>query len=791
MATVVELRDRLRRPLERELATGCHDDVVVGGLERLVATVGRPFADVQELLTGYAELAPTERADRLAAALRCLEPPPDAPGGRAAPAAPGAGTKAPPEAPADVADGADVDALLDAPLADRTVDLGAQAARKLAEVGLTTYRDVLMHAPRRWEDRRALPSFAAIHGLERATVVGTVVGRKLVPTRRGAGVLRAVLEDGAGARLTAVWFHQPWVERQLFPGQRAIVTGRVKLRGRTTELHVEGFEVDDEGPSLSTGRVVAVYPSTQGLSQAYLRRAVDRTLAALPRLPDPLPARLCTELDLVHADRAWRDVHQPPDEQALQRALRRLKFDEFLMLELRVLLQRDGSVGRTTASTPDDEATFLGALPFALTGAQERALAEVRADLARPRQMARLLMGDVGTGKTAVAAGAAWTVVRGGAQVAIMAPTELLARQHLTSFTSLLWPLGVTVDLLVGGLGAAERRAVRARVASGGVHVVVGTHALIQEGVAFRDLGLAVIDEEHRFGVDQRRTLIRDAPDVLVMTATPIPRSLALTQYGDLDVSVLDERPPGRTAVATELRRGADRPAVYRRVAEAVAAGRQAYVVAPLVEDSEALDEIVSATALHDELRVLLPPEVRLGLVHGRLAPAEKDGVMEAFRAHRVDVLVATTVVEVGVDVPNATMVVIENAERFGLAQLHQLRGRVGRGAHPGRCVLVAGEAGRTTMTRLRVVERHTDGFLIAEEDLRLRGPGELRGTRQSGMPDLSFGDLVTDVAVIEQAREVAQRMLVASPRLDAPWAERLRAMLQRTERAIGFRQTL
>ena len=313
MATVAELRDRLRRPLERELATGCRDDVVVGGLERLVATVGRPFADVQELLTGYAELAPEERAARLEAALRRLEPTNGAPSARALERATTAGGPRGGR-PRGRARPDDVDALLDTALAERTVDLGAQAARKLAEVGLATYRDVLNHAPRRWEDRRALPSFAAIHGLERATVVGTVVGRKLVPTRKGAGVLRAVLEDGAGARLTAVWFHQPWVERQLFPGQRAIVTGRVKLRGRTVELHVEGFEVDDEGPSLSTGRVVAVYPSTQGLSQAYLRRAVDRTLTALPRLPDPLPARLRRELELVHADRAWRDVHQPPDE---------------------------------------------------------------------------------------------------------------------------------------------------------------------------------------------------------------------------------------------------------------------------------------------------------------------------------------------------------------------------------------------------------------------------------------------------------------------------------------------
>jgi ATP-dependent DNA helicase RecG len=310
--------------------------------------------------------------------------------------------------------------------------------------------------------------------------------------------------------------------------------------------------------------------------------------------------------------------------------------------------------------------------------------------------------------------------------------------------------------------------------------------------VRFADLGLAVIDEEHRFGVEQRRKLIDTTPDVLVMTATPIPRSLALTLYGDLDVSVLDEMPPGRTPIKTELVRAAARAGVYRALwAELRASGQQAYVVAPLVEDSEALDEIVSATGLRDDLAQLLPAEVRLGLLHGRLASDAKEGVMSAFRAGEIDILVATTVIEVGVDVPAATVMVIENAERFGLAQLHQLRGRVGRGTHPGRCVLIAGEASRPTMERLRVVEKHSDGFLIAERDLELRGPGEVRGTRQSGLPDLTFGDLGSDVEIIERARSVAQRMLAASPALTAPWALRLREALRRREEAVGFRQTL
>jgi ATP-dependent DNA helicase RecG len=792
VATVAELRERLRRPLERELAAGCHDDVVVGGLERLLDAVGRPFADVRGLLAGYGGWPPDRREARLRDALAALTPEPAVEATAPAPrreARTGRDTAAAPSA-------GDPDDLLDAPIEARRVDLGAQAAKKLAEVGLLTLRDVLQHAPRRWEDRRALPSFAAAAGAERATVVGTVVGRKLVATRRGGGVLRVVLEDAGGERLTALWFHQPWVERQVFPRQRLIVTGRIKRRGGALELQVEGFEVDDDGPSLSTGRIVAIYPSTQGLAQAYLRRAVDRTLRALPPLHDPLPARLRADLGLVDRDRAWRDVHQPTDEGALQRALRRLKFDEYLLLELRLLLQRDGDAGRSFATGEADAATFAAALPYELTGAQRRTLDEIRADLARPRQMARLLMGDVGSGKTAVAAGAVWSVVRAGAQAAVMAPTELLARQHLDSFMALLWPLGVRVDLLVGSLGSRERDEARARLAAGATDVVVGTHALIQEGVRFRDLGLAVIDEEHRFGVEQRRRLIRRSegragPDVLVMTATPIPRSLALTLYGDLEVSVLDELPPGRTPIATQLTRATQRSAVYRELWRDVERGHQAYVVAPLVADSEALDEVVSATSMVDDLRALLPAAARLGLLHGRQPAAEKDEVMRAFRDREIDVLVATTVVEVGVDVPNATVMVIENAERFGLAQLHQLRGRVGRGSAPGRCVLVAGDASRATLERLRVVEKHTDGFLIAERDLALRGPGELRGVRQSGLPDLTFGDLAADVAVIESAREVALRMLAASPTLEAPWARRLRDELRQRERAVGFRETL
>ncbi len=801
MATLHELRDRLRRPLERELATGCQDDVVLGGLERMLAALGRPIDDVAALLTGYGSWTPEQRRRAVEVALRRLEPSE----GRGDTAAPTRESRGPAPRPAASPerpvrrDGVPApggqpgpDALLDASLEGRAFDLGKHAPRKLAELGLRSYRDLLEHVPRRWEDRRALPSFAAAAELDQATVSGTLLGRKALPTRRGLHVLRGVLEDGSGDRLTAVWFNQPWLERQLFPGLRLVVTGRVKRRGRQLELVVSSFEVDEEGPTLSTGRIVAVYPTTQGTSQGYLRSTVDKLLRALPPLPDPLPQRLRHELGLVPFDRAWRDLHQPPDEAALQAARARLTFEEYLLLELRVMLQRDPSLaGRRLSAGPEPLAEFRSALPFALTGAQERALAEILADMAAPRQMARLLQGDVGSGKTAVAAAAVWVATRAGAQAAVMAPTEILSQQHYLNLTRLLWPLGLRIDLLTGTVTGRDREAVLARVSSGQTELLVGTHALIQEGVAFFDLGLAVIDEEHRFGVEQRRRLLASRPDVLVMSATPIPRSLALTLYGDLDLSVIDELPPGRRPVTTVLRRAGDRQAVYRELLADLRGGQQAYVVAPLIEDSEALDEISSATRLADDLRALWPASVRLALLHGRMPPAEKAATMEAFRRGEYDVLVSTTVIEVGVDVENATVMVIENAERFGLAQLHQLRGRVGRGHAASRCVLIAGDAGRETMKRLKVVAQHTDGFVIAEHDLALRGPGELRGTRQSGLPDLRFGDLAQDLELIERARELAQRILAADPRLEAAWAAGLREALRRQQRAAGFRETL
>jgi len=681
---------------------------------------------------------------------------------------------------------------LDAGLDSRAVDLGAQAAKKLGEIGISTYRQLLEHFPRRYEDRRALPDYSALVEGETATIAGQVMSRVGSRSRRGMHLLRARLRGAGGQNVTAVWFNQPWLEKQVYPGLNLILSGKVKRKGRTAEIMVQGFEVDDDTESLSFNRIVGIYPTTQGLSQAYLRRAAHRLLEALGPVPDYLQRSLLQRFDLISLDRAVRQAHFPTSEEELQAAIRRLKFDDFLFFELAILRSRDPNrLGRVFRVDQADMQEFFESLPFQLTSGQSSALQEILEDMQAPRQMARLLQGDVGSGKTAVAAAAIHVAVRNGAQAALMAPTEILARQHLVSLQRYLFPLGVKTELLTGSMTAAERRTARERLRSGEADLAVGTHALIQEGVEFRDLGLAVIDEEHRFGVTQRRSLLKSSPDVLVMSATPIPRSLALTTYGDLELTVIEGLPPGRKPVKTSLVNASKRLDVYRFAWQQIREGRQVYVVTPLIEESEALDEVLAATRLVEDLRQILPDAARIGMLHGRMSVAEKDEAMAEFRRHDLDLLVSTTVIEVGVDVPNATVMVIENAERFGLAQLHQLRGRVGRGAHESHCVLVAGDASRKTRERLNIVAKHADGFAIAEMDLRLRGPGDLRGTRQSGLPELNVGDLVNDLEIIEEARGLAQKMLEADPELAAPWADRLRGELRRRSQAVMVREVI
>ncbi len=757
-----ELRERLRRPLLKELQDGAQDRVVLGGLDALVEHLGGPFPEVQALLRGYAQKTLEERLKALEAALRLLEedPPPPSPQEE----------KPPLEAPAQSL-------------------VRPQERKKLSELGLRTLRDLLFYFPRRHEDRRTLPGARFLKDGEKATLRVRILSKEVIETpKKGLKLVQARALDPQGTPLTLVWFNQTWVLSRLEEGGYLIVTGKAQRRGGL-KLLVEHFE-EEGGESLSTGRIVPIYPAKEGVGQAFLRRTIHKALeAALPR-PDPLGPYREAEGLLDWSQALW-GIHFPRDEAELKGALLRLKFDEYLLLELKALLEAGGLVlGRAFRVEAEWVEAFKAHLPFPLTRAQERVAGEILKDMQSPRQMARLLQGDVGSGKTVVAALALFIAAQNGAQGALMAPTEILARQHYQNLLRYLYPLGVRVELLLGSMTGREREEALRRLRTGEAQVAVGTHALIQEGVEFLDLGLAVVDEEHRFGVLQRRALLRLAqtpPDVLVMSATPIPRSLALTLYGDLEVSILDELPPGRKPVRTKVLPQGQRLQAYAFARKEIAAGHQVFVVAPAIEESEAL-EVQAATRLYEELKGLLPG-ARLGLLHGRMPARDKEEVMEAFGRGELELLVSTTVIEVGVDIPKATLIIVENAERFGLAQLHQLRGRVGRGGLEGYAIFIAGETSGKTLKRLKVLEASTDGFYIAEMDLKLRGPGELRGTRQSGYPELRLGELDKDTPIIERARALAKRIVEEDPDLDRH--PLLKAELRAQAERVGFREVI
>jgi ATP-dependent DNA helicase RecG len=766
MPTLEELRERLKRPLERELAMGCQDKVVTAGLEALLTNVAQPFPKVRAVLDGYSTFTLAERQERLLEALSLLET-----------------SKKPPAKPQKELVLESSPLHLDSPLEKLALPHGA--LKKLAALNVRSPRDLLHFYPRRYEDRRKLPGFHTVEDGAKVTIVGTVISKTRHQPRKGMLILKAELRDDFGNSAAATWFNQPWIEKTLREGARLIVTGKAKRFGRKLEVACEYFELDDDGESLSTDRIIGVYPTTEGISQAFLRRCTAAALSTFPELEDFLSSKTRGEFKLMPLSQAVREAHQPSELELLETALERLKFDEFLFLELRVLLEgRSHLLGKQFRALEEDMARFEATLPFKFTNAQRRSLLEILASMRQPKQMARLLQGDVGSGKTAVAACALYLATRDGFQGALMAPTEILARQHYLNFQKYLFPLGVKIELLIGAMTVKERRAARERLENGEIDIAVGTQALIQEGVVFKNLGLAVIDEEHRFGVMQRRALLASRPDVLVMSATPIPRSLALTAYGDLELTVIDELPPGRTPIQTKLLLDTHRRQAYSFVLQQIRLGRQAFVVAPLIEESEKLEEILAATQLAADLREILP-EAKIELLHGKMPAEQKDEIMNRFRSREFDILVSTTVIEVGVDVPNATVIVIENAERFGLSQLHQLRGRVGRGQLDSYCLLIAGDHSKKTKERLKVIAESTDGFKIAEADLKLRGPGEIMGTRQSGLPDLKLGDIARDTEIIEQARVLAKRILEFDPTLEKPVSQHLKQELQ--ARGEGF----
>ena len=679
----------------------------------------------------------------------------------------------------------------------RLPGVGAARAEVFARLGVRTLDDLLRLAPRRFEDRRApCPVEALVAGAEVA-VVGTVRASRTVRARTGLAIVEATVADATG-ELRARWFNQPWLGRSLVAGVRVVLFGAVTRGGPRPEMvspSVERLPAED-GPHPSVGRLVPVHPLTTGLSATAVRRAAWAARPAAARLLDIVPPRL---LDLAPSGRldegplpplaeAAIDLHFPAAADDAERARRRFAFDELLVHEL-LLGRRRAARVQTAATpfrfTPELERRIRARFPFRLTDAQERAVVALRADLERATPMSRLLQGDVGAGKTLVAVYACLACVANRRQAAFVAPTEVLARQHEATLRRWLEGSEVRVEALYGARRGKARDAVVARIARGEVDLVVGTHALLSRDVAFDRLSLVVVDEQHKFGVAQRRELVSKgaAPHLLVMTATPIPRTLAMVAYGDLDVTVLDGVPPGRGPRTTWVASPADGPRVFERVRAELRAGRQAFVVYPLVEESDRAG-LRDATAGREAWARALPA-ARVGLVHGRQKAAERQAVMAAFRAGGLDVLVATVVVEVGVDVPNATVLVVEHAERFGLSQLHQLRGRVGRGAGGGLCVLLDRSAGPTP-ARLDVLARTEDGFEIAEEDLRLRGAGDLFGTRQHGAPAFAAARLPEDLPVLLRARAVARAVLADRRGLDAPDLAALAARVRAREAAIG-----
>ena len=662
--------------------------------------------------------------------------------------------------------------------------VGEVRAKKLEKLGLVRCADLISYFPRDYEDRRQVYSIRSAPLGQKVCISAMAAEHpRLSRIRKGLDLVKLKVVDQAGA-LHITFFNQGYVERALRAGEEYIFYGVVEEQGSRRTMVNPIFE--RVGKQNFTGCIVPVYPLTAGITNHLLCTLTQQAVAACAQdMPETLPRGVRLDHELAQAEFSYRNIHFPESFQALELARRRLTFEELFYLSagLAMLKGRRGDVlGCAIPSRPMEE--FLARLPFPLTGAQRRVMEEISRDMASGRPMNRLVQGDVGSGKTVVAAYAAWLAAGAGYQSAIMAPTEVLAEQHFRSLSALLEPAGVRVGLLTGSITPAGKKKVRQALAAGEIDLIIGTHALLSQGVEFAKLGLMVADEQHRFGVAQRAALAAkgDSPHVLVMSATPIPRTLALIIYGDLDVSVIDELPPGRTPVETYVVREDKRARMYNFVRRLVGEGRQVYIICPAVEentegtmqnvewegDGPALD-LKAVTTYAKKLQTEVFPDLRVDFLHGKMKPREKEAVMAAFAAGETQVLVSTTVIEVGVDVPNAALIIIENAERFGLSQLHQLRGRVGRGKHQSYCVLITNTRSVEAMQRLRTLASTADGFKISEEDLKLRGPGDFFGSRQHGLPQMKLADLAGDMRLLSEAQESARRLLMADPTLSQP----------------------
>ncbi|MDE7218601.1 MAG: ATP-dependent DNA helicase RecG [Oscillospiraceae bacterium] len=662
--------------------------------------------------------------------------------------------------------------------------IGEQRAKGLEKLGIRTLKDLISYFPRAYDDRRSYKKIKDLEDGESACVEALAAASPtLNRIRKGLELvkLRAVDETGA---LDITFFNQAYRKDNIRAGETYTFFGKVEVSGRKRSM--SNPVVEREGERLATGRIMPIYPLTAGISQLTLVKAVEQGLAACQKLlPDPLPDEVRREHQLCHIGYAYEQIHFPAGEEELSVARRRLVFEELFLLAIglkRLRGRRDELQCEPWRDT--DLTDFYGSLSFTLTGAQKRAIDDIRADLSSGRPMNRLVQGDVGSGKTMVAAAAILCAVRNGRQAALMAPTEILAEQHYRGLAPLLEKLGVRAVFLTGAMRVKERRAILAALESGEAQAAIGTHALITADVVYHNLGMVVTDEQHRFGVAQRSALAAkgERPHLLVMSATPIPRTLALMIYGDLDVSIIDELPPGRQKIDTFSVPGSYHQRIYKFLEKEIAAGRQAYIICSMVEENDQIPDDRKAAAEYARmLQEKVFPRLTVACVHGRMKPGEKDKVMSAFAAGEIQILVSTTVVEVGVDVPNATVMVVEDADRFGLSQLHQLRGRVGRGQYKSYCILISDNRNEETRARLKVMTQTGDGFKIAEEDLRLRGPGDFFGRRQHGLPALKVADLTCDMALLKEAQSAAVKLLERDPELEScpETAGRVKAMFE------------
>ena len=648
--------------------------------------------------------------------------------------------------------------------------IGPKKAEKLNRLGIYTIKDLLYYFPRQFEDRSIIKKIAQLEDEEKVTVKALITNIESYTPKKGMTITRIDVKDDTGfAKLT--FFNREYIKNTFRVGDSILAFGKVKKNGRFVELNSCELEYLSSSPK-NIGKLMPVYPLSYGITNKDIMNTIRMVFENKDiRIPEYMPEHLMKKYRLCGIEYAIKNIHFPKDKESLKVALYRLIFEELLVLQLGLFMYKGGSSDKKGIVFKRDSRLddVLESLPFKLTRAQSRALNEIIDDMCSEKVMNRLVQGDVGSGKTVVALLALAECVFNGYQGALMAPTEILAQQHYESFTETFEDIGINVELLTGSVTKKQKEGILQRVKDGEVDILIGTHALIEDNVEFENIGLVITDEQHRFGVRQRGKLSSKgvSPDILVMTATPIPRTLALILYGDLDISIIDELPPGRQPIETIAVEKKKRDKVYNSlVRREVDKGRQVYIVCPLVEESETLD-ITSATETAEEIKRDFFPDLRVGLLHGKMKPSEKDAIMTAFKNHELDILVSTTVIEVGVNVPNSTLMIIENAERFGLAQLHQLRGRVGRGKHQSYCVLIYGSNSEVCRKRMDIMEETNDGFKISEKDLEIRGPGEFFGTMQHGVPELKIANLFKHMKILKTVQQEARIIIGDDPTLD------------------------